>query len=136
MSTETKNRKFLDLEGLQYFWNDIKSRLSAINSYLDFLKSVESELTSVYGISPNKRLHVANINTDADLRLSRLPDAGRDIHIIIKNTSSDSIDINIPGDSYYVRICDPVYTIKPSEYLEVNIISDGGSAYIRVAEQN
>lgn len=135
MSTENNDQKFLDLRGLQYFWNGIKSRLNTINSYLDFLKSVESG-TSVSGLSPNKRLHVANLNTDANLRLSKLPDAGRDIHIIIKNTSSDSIDINIPGDSFYVRICDPVYTIKPSEYLEVNIISDGGSAYIRVAEQN
>ena len=132
-----ENKKFLDLDGLRFFWTDIKSRLNAINSHLDFLKSVESGLTSISGLNPNKRLHVANLDTDANLSVSSLPAAGRDIHIIVKNVSTaNSIDVNIPGDSYYVRICDPVYTIKPGEYLEVNIISDGGSAYIRIAEQN
>ena len=131
----SEQKKYLDLDGLQRFWSKIKERLDAINSYLDFLKS-SGTVTSLSNLNINKRLYVANVTTKQTISLSGKPAAGRDMHIIIKNQSNNPIDITMPTHSYCDLICDPVYSVDPGKYLEVNIISDGSIAYVRAAGQN
>lgn len=130
--SNSDSKKYLNLDGLKTFWSKIKLILDDINSYLDFLKST-NVLTSLSRISPNTRLYIADITTNQSLSFASKPDAGRDIHIIIRNVSLNDLTITMPVSTDAVLLCDPNYTLNPNEYLEVNVISDGSIMYFRVA---
>lgn len=136
-------KKYLDLNGLEYFYNKLKVLFSNIDSYLNFLKSSSTSETSLSNINVNTRLHVVNVSSNQTLSLvggssgGSVATAGRDVHIIIKNTSSETITVTMPTDSATnILVCESSYDVEAGKYLEVNVISDGASAYYRVAEQN
>lgn len=136
-------KKYLDLNGLEYFYGKLKVLFSNIDSYLNFLKSSSTNETSLSNINVNTRLHVVKVSSNQTLSLvggssgGSVAAAGRDVHIIIKNTSSKTITVTMPTDSATnILVCESSYDVEAGKYLEVNVISDGTSAYYRAAEQN
>lgn len=129
------SKKYLSLDGLKTFWAEIKRRLDTINSYLDFLKSTTTGTNSLSSINGNIRLHIIMATTNQTLSFASKPAAGHDIHIIIRytGTNSNGITITLPHTNSDILLCDPTYTLKPEEYLEINVISDGSFLYYRVA---
>lgn len=57
--------------------------------------------------------------------------AGKEIQIVIYNSSSTDITISIPTSSPYVNLSEDVLTVVANGYAEINIISDGTNLYIR-----
>lgn len=97
---------------------------------LDFLFGV-NKVSSVSSIAVDKRLVVATISSNGSLGLASTPAAGREIHVIINNTSSSDITITIPDNSSYKSAIGTSLKIKGNSYGEVNIISDGTTMYVR-----
>lgn len=141
-------KKYLDLDGLKTFYNklnvlfnDINSAITNINSYLDFLQSSSVGGSTITNINVNTKLHVVNVSSDQTLALTggtgggSVAPAGRDVHIIIKNTATNEVAITMPTGSNNILVCEPVYYIDSGKYLEINVISDGSKAYYRAAEQ-
>lgn len=133
-------KKYLDLEGLKYFWDKIfedyiskdQSDIRTIANYLSFLQSVGSG-TSLNNININTRLHIVELSSNSNLQLSGVPAKGYDIHIMVK--ANNNVVITMPGNGNSdVLICDQSYELMAGEYLEINIISDGSKRYYRVAE--
>lgn len=96
---------------------------------LDFLFGVNT-VTTLANIPVDKRLVVASISSGS-LTLASTPGAGREIHVIIKNTSSSDITVTIPNSGSYNSAIGTSLKIKGNSYGEVNIISDGTTMYVR-----
>lgn len=77
------------------------------------------------------RLVVASVSSDSSLTLESVPSTGREIHIMIHNTSSNDIAITLPDSGNYVNTLDSVMTIGANSYGEINLISDGSIVYIK-----
>lgn len=118
---------------------------SAYGEAITFGKSTNgtssNPVTSVSSVPVDKKLVVINMagsSTTQNLSFSALPPAGRDINIIIKNTSASggsNLTILIPHGGNYVNIVDGeanmTMVIEPTKYGEINLISDGVTGYIR-----
>lgn len=98
---------------------------------LDFLFGV-NKVTSVSNIPVNKRLVVASISSSATLSIASTPDAGKEIHIIVKNTGSSKITITL-NSGLLSSFQDTSFDIESGAFGEVNIISDGTNVYTRWA---
>lgn len=57
--------------------------------------------------------------------------AGREIHIIIYNSSSSDVVVSLPTASPYVNFSADSLTVPANKYAEINVISDGSNLYIR-----
>ena len=57
--------------------------------------------------------------------------AGREIHVIIYNSSSADVVVSLPTASAYVNLSGDTLTVPATGYAEINIISDGNKLYIR-----
>lgn len=79
----------------------------------------------------NKRLCTASISSSVVLNMSATPKAGREVHIIVNNTSSEAQNIALPNTGSYVCMIDSVLSVDSGAYVELNIISDGSKMYIR-----
>lgn len=98
---------------------------------LDFLFGVNT-VASVSNIPVNKRLVVASISSSATLSIASTPDAGKEIHIIVKNTGSSKITITL-NSGLLSSFQDTSFDIEGGAFGEVNIISDGTNVYTRWA---
>lgn len=96
---------------------------------LDFLFGV-NPVTTLSNIPVDKRLVVASISSGS-LTLASTPAAGREIHVIIKNTTSSDITITVPNNGNYNSSIGTSLKIKGNSYGEINIISDGTTMYVR-----
>ena len=85
--------------------------------------------TSSYTIPTNKRLCIATLSTSGSLNVGSISD-GRELHIIVKNSSSSKITITFPS-SGYVKLSGDTLDVEAGAYAEINIISDGTTKYIR-----
>ncbi len=101
-----------------------------VEEFLDFnLGSVE--VSSLSSLPITKRLLIANISQNNSLSLSSIPTSGKEIHIIIKNTTSSDLVVTLPNSDNYVCFVDTALTVTANGYAEVNVISDGTKMYIR-----
>lgn len=57
--------------------------------------------------------------------------AGREIHIVIYNSSSSDVVVSLPTASPYVNFNADSLTVPANGYAEINVISDGSNLYIR-----
>lgn len=144
-------KKYLDQTGLTYFWTKIReyidddlTNLANLSDYITFLKSVTTG-TTVNGINVGTRLHIIELSSSGALSLEggssisggSVAPVGHDIHIIVKNTTTDAITVTMPaGDAYDILLCESSYKIPAGKYIEISVITDGNHAYYRVAEQN
>ena len=101
-------------------WNDIYNFYEGVNT-----------ATSIASVPTSKRLCIVTISANGSFTLANTPSAGREIHIIVKNTASTNIEITMPTDSGYVKMSGDSLTVAASGYAEINVISDGTNMYIR-----
>lgn len=127
---ETEEDTITELSGKVESNEESITNLSDMMSYY----SGHTTVNSLSEIPTTKRLVIATVsNSNNELSLSgnSLPD-GNDIHIIIKNNSSESITVTLPSDGGYVSVGETI-TIEANATGEVNIISDGTYLYVRGA---
>lgn len=101
-------------------WNDIYNFYEGANA-----------VTSIASVPTSKRLCVVTISAAGTFSLANTPSAGREIHIIVKNTAASEITVTIPTASPYVSMSGESLTVAASGYAEINVISDGTNMYIR-----
>ena len=88
-------------------------------------------VSSVTGIPVSKRLAIATISNNGSFTLASTPADGREIHVIVHNTSASDIEITMPSGSNYVKMSGDTLTVAASSYADINVISDGTNMYIR-----
>ena len=98
--------------------------------FIDFYEG-SNTATSVASLPIDRRLVIATISASESLTLSNTPDAGREIHIIVNNSSTSAISIALPNTGNYVCLTDTALSLDAGAYAEINIISDGSKMYIR-----
>lgn len=107
------------------------TNLNTVKSYYDFVTGF-STITSITSIPITYRNVVASISANATIGVASIPAKGRELHVIIKNTGSANITVNLPNTGNY--ICtneDKFIEIYPGLYGEVHILSDGSKVYVR-----
>ena len=87
-------------------------------------------VTSLTNIPNTKRLVIATISRSQTLGVA-LPADGREINIIVHNTSGSDIIVTIPTAGGYVAMSGDQLTVKASSYADINVISDGTIRYVR-----
>lgn len=133
-TTEAKNK----LESLENYddtsvrglFTQLSDNTADAVSLADFMGGV-SIINSLANIPITYRLVIANVFADCSLTLAGTPDAGREIHVIIHNTSDSDIAVTLPNSGNYVNTLDSVFSITAKSYAEINFISDGGIIYIK-----
>ena len=88
-------------------------------------------VSSVASIPVSKRLAIATIRNNGSFTLASTPADGREIHVIVHNTSGSDIEITMPSGSNYVKMSGDTLTVAASSYADINVISDGTKMYIR-----
>ena len=91
-----------------------------------------SKLTAVTSVPVANALYVAEISSSQSFKLASTPEAGREVHVIIKNTGSADIVVTLPTSGGYWSADDSI-TVKSGGYGEINAISDGTTVYLRSA---
>ena len=87
-------------------------------------------VTSLTNIPNTKRLVIATISRSQTLGVA-LPADGREINIIVHNTSGSDIIVTIPTAGGYVAMSGDQLTVKASSYADINVVSDGTIRYVR-----
>ena len=108
----------------------ISENLNTVSAFMNFYEGSKS-ISSVAAIPIDKRLVIATIATSESFALSEVPTSGREIHIIINNSSTSAITIALPNTGNYVCMTDTALSLDAGAYAEVNVISDGSKMYIR-----
>lgn len=88
-------------------------------------------VSSVAYIPIASNLVVATISEAGSFSLASTPNAGKEIHVIIKNTATSDVTVTFPTASPYVCMSGDNATVPASGYAEVNAISDGTNIYLR-----
>lgn len=103
-----------------------------LNALVNFYEG-RNTATSIASIPVSKRLCVATISANGSFSLASVPTAGREIHVIVKNSSTSDITITLPNSGNYVTMDSEAtsLTVKGSGYADINAISDGSKVYIR-----
>lgn len=101
-------------DGYQWVYNKAVTKVSSLTS-----------LPIIYS------LVVADIDSDTSLSISKIPDGGQEIHIMVHNTKFSSVIVTIPNGGQYVNLSEDTLEVKPNAYREINILSDGEKMYIR-----
>lgn len=96
-------------------------------------KQLESSTTStsVASLPITSNMVIATISAASSFSLNSTPAAGKEIHVIIKNSSTSDVTVTLPTASPYVCISSDSLTVPASGYAEVNAISDGTNIYLR-----
>ncbi len=89
--------------------------------------------TAITALSTSYRQVIASISASAAFAFtgSTAFAAGREIHVIIKNTSSSDITVTLPNAGIYDNGGTDTLTIPAGAHAEVNAISDGSKIYLR-----
>lgn len=88
-----------------------------------------NSVTSLVSVPTNKRLCVITVGAAASLSLDGTVAEGRELHMIIKNTSGSTISVTIPN-TFESTIGD-TFDVEAESFGEINIISDGSTMYLR-----
>ena len=109
---------------------DSKLEEFGVIEYISYLTG-NNTVTSATTVPIDKRLVICNLSSNNAFSLASVPEAGKEIHIIIHNTSSKSITISIPSNAPYINLGKDALTILAGKYLEINALSDGTNVYLR-----
>lgn len=94
----------------------------------------KTNVTSLANIPIANELVLADVSANGSITLAEVPVAGKDVHVIIHNTGSSSIDVTLPTTSPYILTSgENPATIAANGYAEVNFVSDGTNIYVRCA---
>lgn len=94
-----------------------------------------TSISNINAVPTSHRQVIASINATASFAFESPTafEAGREVHVLIKNTASTKISVVIPNSGIYVTDNDTL-SIEPSATAEINAISDGVKVYLRSAE--
>ena len=112
--------------------NNINQNISSAVAFVDFYEGV-SHVTTLENLPINYRFIVAEISSDQSLSVSQIPSAGRELHLIVHNSSYAEMVITLPDSGKFVNTSDSIITMDPLSYVEINLISDGNIVYIKYA---
>lgn len=98
---------------------EVGSNDSESESYYDGYNSV----ISITSVPVDKRLVIASISKSATMAFAKAMTDGRELHIIINNTSDSTITVTLPDSG--------TLDIEGDGRGEVNIIYAGGTYYIK-----
>lgn len=107
---------------------------AGILSYTNFRYLLSSTTaTSITALSTSYRQVVASISASASFAFTGTTAfaAGREIHVLIKNTGSEEITVTLPNSGIYDNGGTDTLTIPAGGHAEVNAISDGSKIYLR-----
>ena len=118
-----------------YALTDLNNRLLEQQTKIDelesnlFYYSGHNTISSLTSLPITKRLCIATISSSQTLGIGGQLVDGKEIHVLIKNNSSNTITITIP--STMVNMIDENLEIEASKYGEINLVSDGTNIYYR-----
>ena len=120
-----------------YALTDLNNKLLEQQNKIDELESDLSyynghnTISSLTSLPITKRLCIATISSSQTLGIGGQLVDGKEIHVIIKNNSSNTITITIP--SSMVNMNNENLEIDSGKYGEINLVSDGTNIYYRGA---
>ena len=120
-----------------YALTDLNNRLLEQQNEIDELEnklsyySGHNTISSLTSLPITKRLCVATISSSQTLGISGTLVDGKEIHILIKNNSTETITISIPNT--FVNMIGENLEIDGNRYGEINLVSDGTNIYYRGA---
>lgn len=88
-------------------------------------------ITSLSDVPITKRLVIARISTSQELTIHNTITNGKELHIIVINSTTRDITVALPNTGNYVCLVDTALTIEAGACKEINVISDGHLMYIR-----
>ena len=115
-----------------YALTDLNDRLNALNDWCSYM-SGHTTTSSLTSIPTTKRLCIATISSSQTLGLNGTIDDGREVHVMVYNTSSNEITITIP--TTFVNMNGEDLIISANSHGEINILYDGTKLYYRAAPQ-
>lgn len=92
--------------------------------------------TSLSNVATTKRLVIATISSNQSFTTANSPGDGKELHIIVKNTSSSDRTVSMPTTSTYVNMSGDSLTVPANGYAEINVVFDNSYRYIRFAAQS
>ena len=107
-----------------------QTKIGELESNLSYY-SGHNTISSLTSLPITKRLCIATISSSQTLGIGGQLVDGKEIHVIIKNNSSNTITITIP--STMVNMIDENLEIDGGKYGEINLVSDGTNIYYRGA---
>ena len=118
--------------------NTVSGNVSTISGNVNTLLSDYNRNTghtstsSLANVSTAKRLVIATVSGNQSFSLSgnSLAD-GREVYIIVHNTSSSDITVTMPSTGNYVNVSGDTLTVKAKSYGDISVLSDGTNKYIR-----
>lgn len=107
------------------------TNLNTVKSYYDFVTGF-STVSSITSLPVTYRNIVATISSGATIGVASIPAKGRELHVIIRNSGSSNITVNLPNSGNYICTNEDKYIeIYPGLYGEVHILSNGSKVYVR-----
>lgn len=112
--------------------SEVTGRLSDSQLPTSVLSSTTA--SAITAIPTTHRQVIATISASASFKFngSSAFGAGREVHVIIKNSGSAAITVTLPNSGIY-KTDNATLSIPASSYAEVNAISDGSVIYLRSA---
>lgn len=95
-------------------------------NYLQYLNGIATG-TNISSVPTTKHIAIVTVSGGGSFGVTGMT-SGRELHVIVKNSSSSKIDIAIPT-SYSSNINN--ISIEGGKYGEINVIYDGSTYYVR-----
>lgn len=112
-----------------------QTQLTSLSSSIESAKSSMQPLgcekiTSLSLVPVEKNLYIAEVDANQSFSLKSVPAAGREVHVIVRNTGAERITVLLPTNGGY---CSDVETfhVEAGKNGEINAVSDGEKIYIR-----
>lgn len=129
-------------ETLQQKVQSVETTCSNLNTELGTLSETVTEnaastapmgceyINSLTSVPVDKNLYTTCVTANQSFSLASIPEAGREIHILVQNMASEDISVTLPTITPYYSENDTL-TIEEGKCGEINAISDGEKIYIR-----
>lgn len=92
--------------------------------------------TSLSNVATSKRLVIATISSNQSFTVANNPGDGKELHIIVRNSSGSDRTVSMPTTSSYVNMSGDSLTVPANGYAEINVVFDNSKRYIRFAAQS
>lgn len=114
-------------------YTNILDAVDYLGGYVNYMNG-HNEVTTLQGVPNDKRVCLATLNENDAFTVSssNLKD-GRELHIIVHNTSSNTITVSMPSTATYVNLSGELLTIEANKYAEINVVAIGIYKYVRYA---
>lgn len=115
-----------------YTKNEIDSKFDTLEGS-NTLTVAGSNAGTIDNIPVNKPVVRIEVNSSGTFKFRQTPQAGREIHVFILNTSSNAVTITLDRDHTVLLASDSI-TLNARTWAEICAISDGEYTFIRIFE--